>query len=170
MVLYADAIRRDACPTLTDLPSIGDEAGSACILTSDDQLAARLRNIRSSYGAGPPVAVVRTANGRLSEAQAAMALLSLQRIGTEPTELELCRSALPGRHVLPFGRAAAIVATDAHERDHFLGALAMAGLPGSALALDGRARHCTSAVGIAARTVTVPLGALADAVQIWRGC
>ncbi|HZS82274.1 MAG TPA: DegT/DnrJ/EryC1/StrS family aminotransferase [Stellaceae bacterium] len=48
-----------------------------CVTTNDDELAARLRNIRSSYGAGRPVSVVRTANGRMSEAQAAVALLSL---------------------------------------------------------------------------------------------
>ena len=45
--------------------------------TNDDDLAKRLRNIRSSYGAGPPVQVVKTSNGRMSEAQAAIGLLSL---------------------------------------------------------------------------------------------
>lgn len=49
-----------------------------CICTNDDDLAARLRNIRSSYGAGKPVNVVKTANGRMSEAQAAIALMSLE--------------------------------------------------------------------------------------------
>ncbi|MEO1611854.1 MAG: aminotransferase class I/II-fold pyridoxal phosphate-dependent enzyme [Pseudomonadota bacterium] len=49
-----------------------------CIATNDDDLAARLRNIRSSYGAGAPVPVVRTSNGRMSEAQAAIALLNLE--------------------------------------------------------------------------------------------
>ena len=49
-----------------------------CICTSDDQLAARLRNIRSSYGAGHAVPVVKTSNGRMSEAQAAIALMSLE--------------------------------------------------------------------------------------------
>lgn len=49
-----------------------------CLCTSDDVLAARLRNIRSSYGAGKPVPVVKTSNGRMSEAQAAIALLSLE--------------------------------------------------------------------------------------------
>jgi dTDP-4-amino-4,6-dideoxygalactose transaminase len=49
-----------------------------CVCTNDDDLAARLRNIRSSYGAGKPVNVVKTANGRMSEAQAAIALLSLE--------------------------------------------------------------------------------------------
>jgi dTDP-4-amino-4,6-dideoxygalactose transaminase len=49
-----------------------------CVTTDDDDVAARLRNIRSSYGAGPPARVVRTSNGRMSEAQAAIALLSLE--------------------------------------------------------------------------------------------
>lgn len=49
-----------------------------CVCTDDDELAARLRNIRSSYGAGPPVPVSRTANGRMSEAQAAIGLMSLE--------------------------------------------------------------------------------------------
>lgn len=49
-----------------------------CVCTNDDALAARLRNIRSSYGARHPVEVVKTANGRMSEAQAAMALMSLE--------------------------------------------------------------------------------------------
>ncbi len=49
-----------------------------CICTNDDELAARLRNIRSSYGAGQPISVVKTANGRMSEAQATIASLSLE--------------------------------------------------------------------------------------------
>ncbi len=48
-----------------------------CICTNDDELAERLRNIRSSYGAGRHVDVIKTANGRMSEAQAAIALMSL---------------------------------------------------------------------------------------------
>lgn len=54
----------------------GTEGG--CVCTNDDELAARLRNIRSSYGAGKPVPVLRTSNGRMSEAQAAIALMSLE--------------------------------------------------------------------------------------------
>jgi dTDP-4-amino-4,6-dideoxygalactose transaminase len=49
-----------------------------CVCTNDDQLGARLRNIRSGYGAKPRVAVPVTSNGRMSEAQAAIALLSLE--------------------------------------------------------------------------------------------
>jgi dTDP-4-amino-4,6-dideoxygalactose transaminase len=48
-----------------------------CICTNDCRLASRIRNIRSSYGMGEKVPVARTANGRMSEAQAAIALLSL---------------------------------------------------------------------------------------------
>ena len=53
-----------------------------CICTDDDMLAARLRNIRSSYGAGAPVDVDKTSNGRMSEAQAALALLALDDFET----------------------------------------------------------------------------------------
>jgi dTDP-4-amino-4,6-dideoxygalactose transaminase len=49
-----------------------------CVCTNDDELAARLRNMRSSYGAGPPAAVPLTSNGRFSEAQAAIGLMSLE--------------------------------------------------------------------------------------------
>jgi dTDP-4-amino-4,6-dideoxygalactose transaminase len=49
-----------------------------CICTSDDELAARLRSIRPSYGAETPVSIVRVANARMSEAQAAVGLMSLE--------------------------------------------------------------------------------------------
>jgi len=60
-----------------DAADIVNAGGGACVATDDDELAARLRNIRSSYGAGRPVSVVKTSNGRMSEAQAALGLLSL---------------------------------------------------------------------------------------------
>lgn len=60
-----------------DETNVLNASGAACVATDDDELAARLRNIRSSYGAGRPVPVVKTSNGRMSEAQAAMGLLSL---------------------------------------------------------------------------------------------
>lgn len=53
-----------------------------CVATDDPELAARLRNIRSSYGAGRPVAVPVTSNGRFSEAQAALTLLALEELGS----------------------------------------------------------------------------------------
>lgn len=49
-----------------------------CICTNDDELAARLRSIRPSYGVEEPVSIVRVANARMSEAQAAIALMSLE--------------------------------------------------------------------------------------------
>jgi dTDP-4-amino-4,6-dideoxygalactose transaminase len=54
------------------------EGGVVC--TQDDALAARVRNIRSSYGMGPAVPVKKTGNGRVSEAQAALALHGLKRL------------------------------------------------------------------------------------------
>lgn len=50
-----------------------------CICTNDDELAARLRSMRSSAGvAGKSVDVTKTVNGRMSEAQCAVALMSLE--------------------------------------------------------------------------------------------
>lgn len=49
----------------------------AVICTNEDDVAAHVRNIRSNYGMGRPVPVGKTGNGRLSEAQAAIALMNL---------------------------------------------------------------------------------------------
>lgn len=50
-----------------------------CICTNDDALAAKLRVMRSSAGAGNvPAQVIKTVNGRMSEAQCAIALMSLE--------------------------------------------------------------------------------------------
>ena len=51
-----------------------------CICTDDDDLAERIRNIRSDNGIRRPVNVALTVNGRMSEAQAAIALMSLDDI------------------------------------------------------------------------------------------
>lgn len=56
-------------------------AHCAVILTEDGVLAEKYRNIRSSYGARKTVDVRATANGRVSEFQAGMALIFLQDIG-----------------------------------------------------------------------------------------
>ncbi|MGF6596455.1 dTDP-4-amino-4,6-dideoxygalactose transaminase [Paraburkholderia sp. GAS448] len=53
-----------------------------CICTNDDALAAKVRNIRGNYGRGHFVPVVKTGNGRMSEAQAAIALLNLDELTT----------------------------------------------------------------------------------------
>jgi dTDP-4-amino-4,6-dideoxygalactose transaminase len=49
-----------------------------CICTNNDELAARLRSMRPSYGSEKPVSIVRVANARMSEAQAAVGLMSLE--------------------------------------------------------------------------------------------
>ena len=51
------------------------EGGVVC--TQNDKLAAYIRNTRSSYGMGAPAPVPKTGNGRMSEAQAAVALFNL---------------------------------------------------------------------------------------------
>ncbi|MBV9523972.1 MAG: DegT/DnrJ/EryC1/StrS family aminotransferase, partial [Alphaproteobacteria bacterium] len=89
-----------------------------CITTGDDDLAARLRNIRSSYGAGRPVSVVRTANGRMSEAQAALALLSLDDYAANRARniaafdaYEAALRSVPGFHLI---RPAGVSASSYH--------------------------------------------------------
>lgn len=49
-----------------------------CITTNDDDLAEKLRNLRSSYGRTYNVPIPINANGRFSELQAAFGLLSLK--------------------------------------------------------------------------------------------
>lgn len=61
--------------------NIINAAEGGCICTSDDGLAAKLRMMRSSAGAGELVAVTKTVNGRMSEAQCAIALLNLEDFG-----------------------------------------------------------------------------------------
>ena len=56
-----------------------EPTGDAYVLTNDDALAARFRNMRSSYGAGAPAEVPLTGNGRMSEAQAWLALIDLEQ-------------------------------------------------------------------------------------------
>jgi dTDP-4-amino-4,6-dideoxygalactose transaminase len=52
---------------------------NGCVITTnDDFIASRLRNIRSSYGSGPAVPIAFTGNGRMSEVQAGMGLLSME--------------------------------------------------------------------------------------------
>lgn len=55
-------------------------AGGACICTQDEALADRLRCMRGSGGVIRQVAVSKTVNGRMSEAQAAYALMGLERL------------------------------------------------------------------------------------------
>lgn len=64
----------------------------SCLVTDDDDLAAKLRNIRSSYGAGRPVEIPFTGNGRMSEFQAGMAILSLERLEHWQQQLQQIKS------------------------------------------------------------------------------
>ena len=145
---------------LMTLAGQGDDAGAACILTGDAGLAARLRNIRSSYGAGRPVAVARTANGRLSEAQAAMALLSLETAGAAAAHAarlrEIYRNGLAGMQVSNHGGAVAVVM---EWRNAALARLQGAGWPARAPdALDPRAAGCLAAAEFVAHAVLLPVG------------
>lgn len=79
LAMLRDGAGGQLVPEVVRLGGHGEAAGIGCVLTGDDLLAARLRNIRSSYGAGATVPVARTANGRVSEAQAALALLTFER-------------------------------------------------------------------------------------------
>ena len=148
--LFADRLPGHLGPVLLDVPCLGDDAGAACILTDDDTNAARLRNIRSSYGAGPPLPVVRTANGRLSEAQAAMALL--QPVGWSALDalLDPIRGMFPGRQVIAHGKEVLVVAKDTSERDRLCTTSHARGF-----VLDPRAAHCIVAARIAERAVVV---------------
>ena len=145
---------------LMTLPGQGDDAGAACILTGDAGLAARLRNIRSTYGAGRPVAVTRTANGRLSEAQAAMALLSLETAAAAAAHAarlrEIYRNGLAGMQVSNHGGAVAVVM---EWRNAALARLWGAGWPARAPdALDPRAAGCLAAAEFVAHAVLLPVG------------
>lgn len=53
-------------------------AEGGCVTTNNNELAETIRNMRSSYGVRETVSIPFTGNGRMSEAQAAMALMSLE--------------------------------------------------------------------------------------------
>jgi dTDP-4-amino-4,6-dideoxygalactose transaminase len=58
--------------------NVFNTAEGGCVCTNDDDIAERLRNLRSSYGRRISVDIPINGNGRFSEAQAAMGLLSLE--------------------------------------------------------------------------------------------
>ncbi|NNJ93940.1 MAG: hypothetical protein HKP57_04255 [Halobacteria archaeon] len=63
-----------------DSTNILSTTGGGCLATNNELLARKVRNIRSSYGAGAPEKVPVTANGRFSEYQAALGLWSLSEL------------------------------------------------------------------------------------------
>ncbi|MBE0627424.1 MAG: DegT/DnrJ/EryC1/StrS family aminotransferase [Burkholderiales bacterium] len=90
-----------------DATKILSATEGGCICTNDDDLAARLRSIRPSYGADKPVNIVRVVNARMSEAQAAIALMSLEDFPANQKNNEaLYRlyeaqlNAIPGLHLV----------------------------------------------------------------------
>ena len=58
--------------------NVFNTAEGGCVCTNDDDIAERLRNLRSSYGRRISVDIPINGNGRFSEAQAAMGLLCLE--------------------------------------------------------------------------------------------
>ena len=82
-------------------------AEGGCVCTNDDDIAERLRNLRSSYGRRISVDIPINANGRFSEAQAALGLLSLKDypsvVATNKAKFELYTELLgniPGIRIL----------------------------------------------------------------------
>ncbi len=151
-----------AHPALAILPGLRDGPSSACILADDDGFAARLRNVRSSYGAGPPVPVRRTANGRLSEVQAGLALL--QSIDPVRPCLEAVPPQLSGRPNRRFGPAMAVIMESAAERETVLAALLSEAHPACRpSALPEGARSCRNAADFAARAILLTMAAPTEA-------
>lgn len=64
-----------------------------CICTEDDDLAERIRNMRSNYGIRRAIPVPLTVNARMSEAQAAVGLASLDDIENRLSNNRLIRDA-----------------------------------------------------------------------------
>lgn len=67
-----------------------------CITTNDDLVALRARSIRPSYGLAQPASIVRVANARLSEAQAAIALMNLDDFPTHQIHNRTLRAVYAG--------------------------------------------------------------------------
>jgi len=87
--------------------NVFNTAEGGCVCTNDDDIAERLRNLRSSYGRRISVDIPINANGRFSEAQAAMGLLCLEEypsiIAANKARFELYTELLgniPGVHIL----------------------------------------------------------------------
>ena len=155
-----------------DAADIVNAGGGACVATDDDELAARLRNIRSSYGAGRPVSVVKTSNGRMSEAQAALGLMSLDDFDANRernrASFEAYRAGLSGlagiRLVVPSGVDASNHQTVVCAFDEDA-----AGCSRDAL-IAALASHDIEARGIASSWLRLPIGAHVDIAAVGRVC
>ncbi len=168
-----------------DAADIVNAAGGACVTTDDDELAARLRNIRSSYGSGTSVAVVKTSNGRMSEAQAAIGSLSLDDYETNRAHNRALFDAYDkGLHATPGVRIVEPRRVDASNHQALVCAVAedAAGLSRDALiarlgerqieAVAIRALHASEPVGahIGASWMCLPLGSHVSARDVERVC
>ncbi|CAN7154656.1 DegT/DnrJ/EryC1/StrS family aminotransferase [Trinickia sp. LjRoot230] len=170
-----------------DAEDIVNAGGGACVATDDDELAARLRNIRSSYGAGRPVSVVKTSNGRMSEAQAALGLLTLEDFEANRARnhalFEAYESGLRMvrgvRVVAPAGvqisnHQTVVCALDAGAaRDALVAALAQHNIEARAIGMTasaGASASCKRSADIASSWLTLPVGAHVDAAAIARVC
>ncbi len=152
---YGDTIALSAGPGLIALPMTGDDAGIACLLTDDNDLAARLRNIRSSYGAGRPVPGNRTANGRVSEIQAALALHVVEHAAKQ-YERNSTVNRSDEFKILAYGNETMLVAGTLQQRGELLACCERANWPARPLRLNDRAQHCAVAASIAERTLLLP--------------
>lgn len=157
--------------------------GGACVATDDDALAARLRNIRSSYGAGAPVSVDKTSNGRMSEAQAALGLVSLDRYaGRQAHNRELFEAwrdrlaGVEGIRVIEPSRVdvsnhqnlVCEVDADAYgvTRDELIERLAAHRVESRAVFAGAHAQPLPGATRIGAAWMTLPLGAHVSVADI----
>ena len=142
-----------------------------CICTNDDELAARLRTMRSSAGVGKPVEVTRTVNGRMSEAQCALALLGLEDYAANRERNEMLHrayatrfAAIPGLHLLAPGGVSASCYQHAMCKVDENGF----GLSAGQLALLLRAENIGTE--IYADCIRLPLGALVSPDDAGRIC
>ena len=155
-----------------DAADVVNAGGGACVATDDDELAARLRNIRSSYGAGRPVSVVKTSNGRMSEAQAALGLLSLDDFEANREHNRACfeayRAGLRGttgaRVVEPSGVEVSNHQTVVCALDEDAASLSRDAL------IAALATRNIEACGIAASWLRLPVGAHVDVAAVGRVC
>jgi len=155
-----------------DAADIVNAGGGACVATDDDELAARLRNIRSSYGAGRPVPVVKTSNGRMSEAQAALGLMSLDDFDANRERNRVCFEAYSkGLHGVNGIRVVEPSGVDISNHQTVVCALDedVAGL-GLDTLVAALATHQIEARGIASSWLRLPIGAHVDVEAVGRVC
>jgi len=142
-----------------------------------------LRNIRSSYGAGAPVSVDKTSNGRMSEAQAALGLVSLDRYaGRQAHNRELFEAwrdrlaGVEGIRVIEPSRVdvsnhqnlVCEVDADAYgvTRDELIERLAAHRVESRAVFAGAHAQPLPGATRIGAAWMTLPLGAHVSVADI----